>query len=129
MDAIFRKVEEGVDALFGGERHSHTHLGAGCSDVHPHHHRENRYNSFARPTAGNAKWYVDGCSYFWAVSEALQRQSSPDPYPDGPARQLTDLPNAQRPKRASTFSTGGSAQRSIFVAPLPLMSSIVLIVF
>lgn len=34
----------------------------------------NRFNSFAKPTEGNQlKWHVDGCSYFWAVSEALEQ--------------------------------------------------------
>ncbi|KAI1877539.1 hypothetical protein JX265_003547 [Neoarthrinium moseri] len=33
----------------------------------------NRYQSFASPTTGGAKWYVDGASYFWAVSVALEQ--------------------------------------------------------
>ncbi|KIW82010.1 hypothetical protein Z517_05037 [Fonsecaea pedrosoi CBS 271.37] len=33
----------------------------------------NRYDSFASEKAGNdVKWYVDGCGYFWAVSQALE---------------------------------------------------------
>lgn len=33
----------------------------------------NRYDSFAPMREFNdAKWYVDGCSYFWAVSRALE---------------------------------------------------------
>jgi phospholipase D1/2 len=33
----------------------------------------NRYNSFARQQNGNdVKWYVDGCSYMYAVSRALE---------------------------------------------------------
>jgi len=31
-----------------------------------------RFSSFAPPTTGHAKWYVDGASYFWAVSIALE---------------------------------------------------------
>lgn len=32
-----------------------------------------RFNSFAPPRENNdVKWYVDGCSYFWAVSRALE---------------------------------------------------------
>ncbi|KZZ89869.1 Phospholipase D [Ascosphaera apis ARSEF 7405] len=39
---------------------------------HPHH--QNRFNSFAPLRLhNNAKWYVDGCSYFWAVSVALEK--------------------------------------------------------
>jgi phospholipase D1/2 len=33
----------------------------------------NRYNSFAGQKTGNdVKWYVDGCSYMYAVSKALE---------------------------------------------------------
>ncbi|OLN97400.1 Phospholipase D1-like protein 1 [Colletotrichum chlorophyti] len=73
MDRIFRKVERGIDALFGDERHAHTHMGHQCHEHHPAHHAENRFQSFAPQTTGNAKWYVDGCSYFWAVSEAIEQ--------------------------------------------------------
>ncbi len=31
-----------------------------------------RFSSFAPQTTGHAKWYVDGASYFWAVSIALE---------------------------------------------------------
>ncbi|KAI1276036.1 phospholipase [Xylaria sp. FL0933] len=31
-----------------------------------------RFQSFAPETSGHAKWYVDGASYFWAVSMALE---------------------------------------------------------
>lgn len=36
----------------------------------------NRFESFFRPCTGQAKWFVDGCSYFWAVAEALERNST-----------------------------------------------------
>lgn len=33
----------------------------------------NRFDSFAPPRTGNeAKWYVDGCGYMWAVSVAIE---------------------------------------------------------
>lgn len=33
----------------------------------------NRFGSFASPKNGNdVKWHVDGCSYMWAVSKALE---------------------------------------------------------
>ncbi|KAL6698269.1 putative phospholipase D [Trichoderma pleuroticola] len=70
---LFGKVE----AFFGGgeeeERHSHSHSGYQCDELHPEEHTANRFQSFAAPSSGNIKWFVDGCSYFWAVSEALQR--------------------------------------------------------
>ena len=76
MQSIFRKVESGIDNLFtGGERHSHTHHGTDCAGSHSEEHNGNRYQSFAPQTTGHAKWYVDGCSYFWAVSEALAQAS------------------------------------------------------
>ncbi|GAP82855.1 putative phospholipase D active site-containing protein [Rosellinia necatrix] len=31
-----------------------------------------RFQSFSPQSSGNAKWYVDGASYFWAVSMALE---------------------------------------------------------
>ncbi|CAK7218941.1 hypothetical protein SCUCBS95973_003653 [Sporothrix curviconia] len=72
MQSIFRKVEGGIDDLFtGGEHHSHTHHGYDCAVSHSDEHNGNRFQSFAPQTTGHAKWYVDGCSYFWAVSEAL----------------------------------------------------------
>lgn len=34
---------------------------------------QHRFGSFAPDRQGNdVKWYVDGCSYFWAVSRALE---------------------------------------------------------
>ncbi|KAJ3493390.1 hypothetical protein NLG97_g4763 [Lecanicillium saksenae] len=68
----FKKVEAGIEALFGGEKHSHAHVGHVCDHLHPEH-LTNRYHSFAPETTGDAKWFVDGCSYFYAVSEALER--------------------------------------------------------
>ena len=35
---------------------------------------QNRFGSFARQEYGNdAKWYVDGCGYMWAVSIAIEQ--------------------------------------------------------
>ncbi|KAE8446217.1 hypothetical protein EG329_012442 [Mollisiaceae sp. DMI_Dod_QoI] len=54
------------------EKHSHTHLGEECHRLHIHH-QDNRFHSFAPPRTGNdAKWFVDGCGYFWAVSVAIE---------------------------------------------------------
>lgn len=68
----FKKVELGIEALFGGEKHSHAHVGHVCDQLHPEY-LTNRYHSFAPETTGDAKWFVDGCSYFYAVSQALER--------------------------------------------------------
>ena len=75
MGSIFKKAADGIDAVFGDEKHSHSHLDEVCDDLHPQSHTMNRFHSFAPPSSGNIKWFVDGCSYFWAVSEALERKS------------------------------------------------------
>ncbi len=66
-------IESRVDGLFGGERHSHTHDGHDCAASHADEHNTNRFQSFAAPSTGHSRWFVDGCSYFWAVSEALEQ--------------------------------------------------------
>jgi phospholipase D1/2 len=54
-----------------GDVHAHTHATPECSDRDKHH--MHRFQSFAPQREGNdAKWYVDGCSYMWAVSVALE---------------------------------------------------------
>lgn len=57
------------------EKHSHSHQGEECNHLHPDEHTENRFHSFAPESSGNVKWYVDGCTYFWAVSEAIERMA------------------------------------------------------
>jgi hypothetical protein len=34
----------------------------------------NRFDSSFEASTGRVKWFVDGCSYFWAVAEALERK-------------------------------------------------------
>ncbi|KAI9716354.1 MAG: hypothetical protein M1812_005419 [Candelaria pacifica] len=58
-----------------GPTHSHTHAGADCGDG-VHDHSSHRFGSFAGERDGNdVKWFVDGCSYMWAVSRALEQAS------------------------------------------------------
>lgn len=78
MVSIFKKLEQGLEGLFGGEgeKHSHTHAGVECHEIHGEH-SQNRYQSFAPQSSGHAKWHIDGCSYFWALSEALEGEKSP----------------------------------------------------
>lgn len=66
-------IRKGIEGIFGSEdeKHSHTHQGEVCHDLHVEH-RENRFQSFAPQTSGHVKWHIDGCSYFWALSEALE---------------------------------------------------------
>ena len=77
-----RDVERTVKQSVGGggdseaqpqqaDVHAHTHPTPECSDRDKHH--MHRFQSFAPQREGNdAKWYVDGCSYMWAVSVALE---------------------------------------------------------
>lgn len=78
MERIFKKVEERLESAFGGgddeEKHSHSHNNEQCDNLHSSSYTNNRFHSFAPESNGNVKWYVDGCSYFWAVSEALERE-------------------------------------------------------
>ncbi|KAK3687304.1 hypothetical protein B0T22DRAFT_478641 [Podospora appendiculata] len=80
---LFKKLEKGIDDIQQGlgdlipgretEKHSHTHVGHGCHEDDSHaEHSANRYCSFAPQSFGHPKWYVDGASYFWAVSTALE---------------------------------------------------------
>ncbi|KAI9695732.1 MAG: hypothetical protein M1836_006098 [Candelina mexicana] len=56
-----------------GPTHSHTHAGADCEDG-AHDHGSHSFGSFAAERYGNdVKWFVDGCSYMWAVSRALEQ--------------------------------------------------------
>ncbi len=53
--------------------HTHTHGGAECG-AGMHDASQHRYGSFAAQRGENdAKWYVDGCGYMWAVSRALEQ--------------------------------------------------------
>lgn len=56
-------------------KHSHTHATAQCDDG-MHANVSHRYGSFApQRTSNDVKWHVDGCSYMWAVSRALEQAS------------------------------------------------------
>ena len=71
--ADLRKEVAEVEERIEDERHSHTHVGELCHKLHLHT-RDNRFHSFAPPRNGNdAKWFVDGCGYFWAVSIAIEQ--------------------------------------------------------
>jgi phospholipase D1/2 len=60
-----------VGKAFEADKHSHTHVGHHCHAIHATIH--NRFHSFAPPrTQDKAKWFVDGCGYFYALSIALE---------------------------------------------------------
>lgn len=82
---LFHKLHDAVNDIGskldpnlapGAITHSHTHTGAQCSDgMHDTH--QHRYGSFAAQRTGNdAKWYVDGCGYMWAVSRAIEQATT-----------------------------------------------------
>jgi phospholipase D1/2 len=83
MSGFFDKIQGSVRQLGSDfkaklsgltEKHSHTHLGGKCAEGCHNAHIHNRFLSFAPERVGNeTKWYVDGCSYFWAVSVALEQ--------------------------------------------------------
>lgn len=83
MTSLFDKVHSKVhqfgsdikDKLSSGQEeiHSHMHESGQCSDG-SHENTQHRFQSFAPQREGNdVKWYVDGCSYMYAVSVALER--------------------------------------------------------
>ncbi|GIZ46370.1 hypothetical protein CKM354_000949800 [Cercospora kikuchii] len=82
MSFLFDKVKSGlkdvearIKAETTGPTHAHTHNSNVCSDNDDHH--LHRYQSFAPQREGNeVKWYVDGCSYMWAVSTAIENAQS-----------------------------------------------------
>jgi phospholipase D1/2 len=77
LHSLLEKAKEEVEELIPGlQRHSHTHHGHECHQDASHaEYSSNRYCSFAPQSSGHAKWYVDGASYFWAVSLALEGTS------------------------------------------------------
>lgn len=75
LQGVVQDIGSGIDQKLGGvgPKHSHTHTGAQCDDG-MHNNSQHRYGSFAAQRTGNdAKWYVDGCGYMWAVSRALEQ--------------------------------------------------------
>lgn len=69
-------IGTGTGTSAGATAHSHTHAGPGCSDG-IHNNDQHRYGSSAVERTGNdVKWYVDGCSYMWAVSRAIERATT-----------------------------------------------------
>jgi phospholipase D1/2 len=70
--SIRSNISQNISSAFEGEIHSHTHFGKFCHSLHNTVH--NRYHSFApERTHDNAKYYIDGCAYFYAVSLAIEK--------------------------------------------------------
>ena len=63
----------GLDDKHDDQQHEEHHNTQRPAEQHGQATSNNRYQSFAPPRQGNdAKWYVDGCSYMWAVSVAIE---------------------------------------------------------
>ncbi|KAI1111792.1 phospholipase [Nemania sp. NC0429] len=82
MDRFLRKAEHvvkdhilkdvlGVDGRDDGQQQQQQQPHPNNVDIQPVN-TAHRFQSFSPQTTGNAKWYVDGASYFWAVSMALE---------------------------------------------------------
>jgi phospholipase D1/2 len=84
LDERVDDIKGKVDNVFGGDsqedkpsnRPDNTPAPAqqGTSGPETAVNTDNRFASFAPQSSGQAKWYVDGASYFWAVSIALERK-------------------------------------------------------
>ena len=76
VNDIGSKLDPVVGSGTGSTSHSEAYTDSGYSDgidSNPQH----RYGSFAKQRTGNdAKWYVDGCSYMWAVSRAIEQATT-----------------------------------------------------
>ncbi|KAL1589914.1 hypothetical protein WHR41_01104 [Cladosporium halotolerans] len=71
VEKTVRENVGGSEGVLPANVHAHTHNTPECSDRDKHH--MHRFQSFAPQREGNeSKWYVDGCSYMWAVSVALE---------------------------------------------------------
>jgi phospholipase D1/2 len=69
VSGVVDKVNERIEGRLSPKRTSAQFNPTSVSQQGTH-----RFESFAAPCSGNdVKWYVDGASYFWAVSVALER--------------------------------------------------------
>jgi len=91
MDRIFSKAEhvfkdhilENVKDALGQNDESRPQQECICENIaiQPVD-TSNRFSSFSPQTTGKAKWYVDGASYFYAVSMALEGKAHVPPRTD-----------------------------------------------
>lgn len=73
MHDVGSQIKDKLNASADKISHSHTSPDGMCSDG-AHSNTQHRYHSFAPQREGNElKWYVNGCSYMWAVSVAIEQ--------------------------------------------------------
>ena len=72
LQGTFQSIGSDVAGLLGGQYQPQPY-GPYNENMTAQSDARNRYASFASEKTGNdAKWYVDGCGYMWAVSRALE---------------------------------------------------------
>ena len=72
LQGTFQSIGSDVAGLLGGQYQPQAY-GSQNANVTAQSESRNRYASFASEKTGNdAKWYVDGCGYMWAISRALE---------------------------------------------------------
>ena len=70
VNEIGAKLEHGTSSTAEMVTQDHNHPGVPYGHQH-------RYGSFADQRVGNdAKWFVDGCGYMWAVSKAIEQANT-----------------------------------------------------
>ena len=73
VNDIGSKLDPGTGSDAGLAAHNHSQPVVHNYDQHLVH----RYGSFADQRIGNdAKWFVDGCGYMWAVSRAIEQATT-----------------------------------------------------
>jgi phospholipase D1/2 len=80
FDNLTSKIQDGIQEAFGDNNNENENRPQEQADQQQSYDANssytapaNRFHSFAPPRTGNdAKWYVDGCGYMWAVSVALE---------------------------------------------------------
>lgn len=75
FDSFTSHIKKEIDNIQGDEEPSVQSQGntENSSNVVQGQNGGNRFESFAPPrTSNEAKWYVDGCGYMWAVSVAIE---------------------------------------------------------
>lgn len=78
LDSLASKIKDKIEDVFDGDdeqkpQESQESQAQQQSISGGHSAPDNRFHSFAPPRHRNdAKWFVDGCGYMWAVSVALE---------------------------------------------------------
>jgi phospholipase D1/2 len=72
MAHFFDKIKDKFEEVFDKHESHETKAGEEPAPPSSKLNTEHRFSSFAPQSSGHAKWHVDGASYFWAVSVALE---------------------------------------------------------